>query len=93
MAPTLLAFQLLLDADELDQVEAIDVSCPMCGMRMAWNDPMIVWIASFPRSGNTFMRIAIHNILGCDTYSIYNDAYDIAINKELSAIAGHSMLK
>ena len=43
---SLLAFQVLIDADMLDQIEAIDVRCPMCGMLMAWDDPMIVWVYS-----------------------------------------------
>ena len=43
---SLLAFQKLVDANSLDQLESVDVRCPMCGMLMAWNDPMIVWVYS-----------------------------------------------
>ncbi|MHA1481138.1 MAG: hypothetical protein ACTSQZ_06925, partial [Candidatus Thorarchaeota archaeon] len=43
---SLLAFHVLLNADMLDQITAIDVRCPMCGMLMAWDDPMIVWVYS-----------------------------------------------
>ena len=53
---------------------------------------MIIWLASFPRSGNTFMRAALHAALGCDTYSIYNDTNDIAKDKKLSDIIGHCTL-
>ena len=54
---------------------------------------MIVWLASYPRSGNTFMRIALHSFLKCDTYSIYNDMKDIGANKQLSSVVGHHILK
>lgn len=34
---------------------------------------MIVWLASYPRSGNTMYRLLLHQVCGWDTYSIYND--------------------
>lgn len=34
---------------------------------------MIVWIASYPRSGNTFLRIIMREVFGIDTYSIYTE--------------------
>src|SRR6266480_3811351 len=34
---------------------------------------MIVWLASYPRSGNTFFRILLHHICEYQTYSIYDD--------------------
>lgn len=34
---------------------------------------MIIWIASYPRSGNTFFRILLNQIYGIQTYSIYDD--------------------
>jgi hypothetical protein len=33
---------------------------------------MIVWIASFPRSGNTFLRILLHRIYGVPTSTVYD---------------------
>jgi hypothetical protein len=33
---------------------------------------MIVWIASYPRSGNTFLRILLHRLYGVPTYVIYD---------------------
>jgi len=36
---------------------------------------VIVWLASWPRSGNTFVRILLKTCLGLETYSIYNDPY------------------
>lgn len=35
---------------------------------------MIIWLASYPRSGNTLVRIVLAQIYGYDTYSLYNDA-------------------
>ena len=34
---------------------------------------MIVWLASYPRSGNTFFRLLLHHQYGVKTYSLYND--------------------
>ncbi len=51
---------------------------------------MIVWLASFPRSGNTFMRVLLHQCFGKETYSIHNDKYDIEKTKSLSDITGHT---
>ncbi|THV26691.1 sulfotransferase domain-containing protein [Glycomyces paridis] len=33
---------------------------------------MIVWLASYPRSGNTFFRIALHRRYGVPTYTVYD---------------------
>ncbi len=33
---------------------------------------MIVWVASFPRSGNTFLRIVLHRMYGLRTSTIYD---------------------
>ena len=34
---------------------------------------MIVWLASYPRSGNTLYRMLLYHLEGIETYSIYND--------------------
>jgi hypothetical protein len=34
---------------------------------------MIVWLTSYPRSGNTFFRILLKELYGIQTYSIYDD--------------------
>ncbi|MCX7714022.1 MAG: sulfotransferase domain-containing protein, partial [Chthoniobacterales bacterium] len=34
---------------------------------------MIIWLASYPRSGNTFLRMLLHHSCGFKTYSTYND--------------------
>lgn len=34
---------------------------------------MIIWLASFPRSGNTFFRALLHTLYGQNTYADYKD--------------------
>lgn len=41
---SLLAFQYLVTTGQLNQLERIQIRCPICGMLMDWNDPMIVWV-------------------------------------------------
>jgi hypothetical protein len=35
---------------------------------------MIVWLASFPRSGNTWFRILLHRLYGVRSYSLYDES-------------------
>jgi len=39
---------------------------------------VIVWLASYPRSGNTFLRIVLSRLYGAPTYSIYEDDDPVA---------------
>jgi hypothetical protein len=39
---------------------------------------VIVWLASYPRSGNTFLRIVLSCLYGALTYSIYDDDDPVA---------------
>jgi hypothetical protein len=39
---------------------------------------VIVWLASYPRSGNTFLRAVLHNMYGIPTYSVYEDDDPVA---------------
>jgi len=51
---------------------------------------MIVWLASYPRSGNTFLRIVLKNLYGLGTYSVYNDP---ALDRlGISDVVGHIAL-
>lgn len=34
---------------------------------------MIVWLASYPRSGNTFFRLLLNAVCGVKTFSVYDD--------------------
>lgn len=43
---SLLVFQVLKDTNQIDRFESLQVRCPICGMLMDWNDPMIVWVYS-----------------------------------------------
>ena len=50
---------------------------------------MIVWLASWPRSGNTLLRIKFQQAFGLDTWSIYDDTTDIGADAETAKIVGH----
>jgi hypothetical protein len=39
---------------------------------------VIVWLASYPRSGNTFLRAVLHALYGVPTYSVYDDDDPVA---------------
>lgn len=51
---------------------------------------MIVWLASYPRSGNTLVRQILHQAFGQKTYSRYNDPADIGAIPELARATGHA---
>lgn len=53
---------------------------------------MIIWLASYPRSGNTFFRVLLNAAFGLKTYSIYNDRFDIGADSATSEVVGHEFL-
>ena len=53
---------------------------------------MIVWLSSYPRSGNTFFRVILNTVFNIKTYSIYNDTGDIGADEATTEIVGHSFL-
>ena len=53
---------------------------------------MIVWLASYPRSGNTFLRVILNKIFNVQTYSIYDDKLDIGGDSKTADIVGHRFL-
>ena len=53
---------------------------------------MIIWLASYPRSGNTYFRVLLNTIFGVKTYSIHNDTHDIAADQSTVEIVGHEHL-
>ena len=53
---------------------------------------MIIWLASYPRSGNTFIRVILNHAFGVKTYSIYGDKYDIAADEATKEVVGHKEL-
>ncbi|NKC34608.1 SMP-30/gluconolactonase/LRE family protein [Falsiroseomonas selenitidurans] len=52
-------------------------------------DFVIVWLASFPRSGNTLLRRRLREIFGLSTRSVYDDPSDIGATPERAALTGH----
>ncbi len=53
---------------------------------------MIVWLSSYPRSGNTFFRVILNSVFGIKTYSIYDDTGDIGADEATSDVVGHTFL-
>ena len=53
---------------------------------------MIVWLSSYPRSGNTFFRVLLNSVFEIKTYSIYGDKLDIGADKATSDVVGHAFL-
>jgi hypothetical protein len=53
---------------------------------------MIIWLASYPRSGNTFIRTILNHAFNVKTYSIYNDKWDIAADEATTELVGHQIL-
>ena len=39
---------------------------------------MIVWLASYPRSGNTFLRVVLGAVFGLETYTLYDERPEAA---------------
>ena len=50
---------------------------------------MILWLASYPRSGNTLLRIFLKEFFNLPTYSQYNDELDIGASEEFANLVGH----
>ena len=50
---------------------------------------MIIWIASYPRSGNTLVRKILWECFGQNTHSKYNDKFDLGSKSEISDLIGH----
>lgn len=50
---------------------------------------MIVWLASYPRSGNTLLRTILLRCFGLKTYSLYDDLADIGGRPQFSSAVGH----
>jgi hypothetical protein len=57
--------------------------------RVGGGGKMIYWLASYPRSGNTFVRSVLQHFFEKKSYSIHRDRLDIAATRELKDIVGH----
>jgi len=53
---------------------------------------MIIWLASYPRSGNTLVRTMLYRVFGYKTYSIYDDLNDIGAIDQITERVGHEFL-
>ena len=49
---------------------------------------MIIWIASYPRSGNTLVRTILHRSFGVESHSLY----DQIENEAMVPVTGHVSL-
>jgi len=49
---------------------------------------MIIWLASYPRSGNTYFRLLLKQYFGLSTFSVYEDKV-ISKNSQIQEIVGH----
>lgn len=56
-------------------------------MRNTMKDNNIVWIASYPRSGNTYLRTILWQCFGLHSASIYPN--DLGKNRKLEEYVGH----
>lgn len=54
---------------------------------------MIIWLALYPRSGNTMLRMILKSVFGQETYSKYNDFTDIGTDQKTMELVGHKMLE
>ena len=52
------------------------------------NSPRRIWLASYPRSGNTFLRAILYNCFGLPSTSVYGPG-DLGDNSALIRYAGH----
>lgn len=53
---------------------------------------MIIWLASYPRSGNTMLRMILKSVFRKETYSKYDDLGDIGGDSKMAELVGHKML-
>jgi hypothetical protein len=53
---------------------------------------VIVWLASYPRSGNTMLRAMLRQAFGADSYSMYDDPTDIGMVADVGREVGHKAL-
>lgn len=50
---------------------------------------MLIWLSSYPRSGNTLLRIMLRRFLRVRSWSVYDDKFDIGANREIVRTVGH----
>jgi len=50
---------------------------------------MLVWLASYPRSGNTLLRILMNRCFGVETLSLYDDQFGDARDDVFAKVVAH----
>jgi len=50
---------------------------------------MIIWLPSYPRSGNTLLRTLLRQVFKLETYSKYNDQADLGADNRIASAVGH----
>lgn len=50
---------------------------------------MLLWLASYPRSGNTFVRSLLRAAFGLESYSLHDDSGDFPLGTPVGAAVGH----
>jgi hypothetical protein len=50
---------------------------------------MIVWLPSYPRSGNTLLRTLLKQVFDLGTHSKYNDPSDLGADPRIASAVGH----
>ncbi len=53
---------------------------------------MLTWLASYPRSGNTYFRMVLHYLYGLPTYSVYEDRVGRGVIAQLVGRAESDLL-
>ena len=65
--------------------------CSMLQPAAGYSAEMLVWVASFPRSGNTFLRIILYRLYGIRTSTVYDvDGVAERLGKDLIGFTDRS---
>jgi hypothetical protein len=53
---------------------------------------MLIWLASYPRSGNTYLRMVLHKIFGLQTYASNSDERVFSTHPGVIGMVGHKSI-
>ena len=53
---------------------------------------MLIWLASYPRSGNTYLRMVLHKIFGLHTYASRADERVFSWHPDVIRMVGHKSI-
>jgi hypothetical protein len=80
---------LLSEKNANSKLNAIEIIRSRYPKKPKTKESNLVWLASYPRSGNTLLRIILNHNFGLKSYSIYNDPNDIGKIPEVAEVVGH----